>query len=612
MHLRWNFATAALAGMLVAGGLASEESPKPESAQEAVFEQHCAVCHNNPATRAPARTSLHAMSPSFIVGALTSGVMQAQGAALSPAQRVALAEYLTGHKLDTRSTLAGRCTRSAPFSLNAASYNGWGGNPENWRFQANPGISATQLSRLVVKWAFGVPGAVAMFGQPTIAGGRVFFGTQSAHVYALDAQSGCYYWDYAPTTGVRTAITVARIRNRDVAFFGDRAANAYAVDAVTGQTIWRVRPDDSPKVQITGAPALFEGRLFIPISVGDDSTAIDPRYECCKGSGAIVALDAASGKTIWKTYTLAPARPQGKNPIGTQLWGPSGASIWSSPTIDRSRRMLYAGTGDNHSAPATAHSDAAFALAIDSGRLVWSRQLLQGDMGNTACLSIDKSNCPHPHGPDFDLGASPNLVTLPNGKRLLLFGQKAGLVWAIDPDDRGRIVWERRVGKGGILGGVQWGTATDGATVYAAVSDVAFKQLLVGQPLVTDPAKGGGLHALAVATGATRWNAPPPRACGGKSNCSPAQSAAVTATPDYVLSGSVDGHLRAYATADGKVLWDFNTARKFVTVDGVQASGGSIDSAGPTIAGGMLFVGSGYGLYGGQAGNVLIALAPRM
>jgi len=158
---------------------------------------------------------------------------------------------------------------------------------------------------------------------------------------------------------------------------------------------------------------------------------------------------------------------------------------------------------------------------------------------------------------------------------------------------------------------VQWGTATDGKSVYVAVSDIAFFNPVLGQPLVPNPDAGGGLHALAVATGAFLWSAPPSRACANRSNCSPAQSGAVTATPEYVLSGSVDGHLRAYSTANGGVLWDFDTAKPFVTTNGVAANGGSLDSGGPTVAGGMIFVNSGYGLYGGQAGNILIAFAPR-
>jgi polyvinyl alcohol dehydrogenase (cytochrome) len=605
--------TLASACLVVMSGLASAQSdPSSRRAQEAVFDQNCGVCHNNPATRAPARASLRAMSPNFVVEALTNGIMKEQGSVLSPEQRVSLAEFLTGQRIGAEAAMAGRCSGAPPaFSLSGPSFNGWGANPENWRFQAEPGVTAAQLERLELKWAFGFPGVVAMFGQPTVTGDRVFVGGQNGHVYSLDMRLGCYYWDYTASAGVRTAITVARIGDRNVALFGDRRGHAYSVDAATGETIWKVTADDDIAVQVTGSPTLFEARLYVPISVGDDTAAIDPKYQCCRGKGAIVALDAATGKEIWKTYTVPETHPQGRNSIGTQLWGPSGASIWSSPTIDEKRRMLYVGTGDNHSAPATYTSDAVLAFSIDSGEIVWSRQLLTGDMGNGACLSADKTNCPEPHGPDFDLGSSASLISLEGGKRLLTIGQKSGMVWALDPDDRGRIVWQTRVGNGGPLGGVQWGTATDGKVVYAAVSDIAVVNLVLGQPIVLDPNKGGGLHALAATTGAELWNAPPANACVNRKNCSPAQSGAVTATPEYVLSGSVDGHVRAYSTANGTILWDYDTAKSFITVNGVDANGGSLDSAGPTVAGGMIFVNSGYGLYGGQPGNVLSAFAPR-
>ena len=605
------YLAALIAACWTLASAAQNASPATDP-QAAVFQQHCAMCHDNPATRAPGAASLRAMSPAFVVAALTSGIMQGPGAALLPAQRVALAEYLTGKKLTDAVAMAGRCkgTPSA-FSLAGPAYNGWGANLENGRFQARPGLAAKDLARLEVKWAFGFPGAVAVFGQPTVVGGRVFVGSQNGHVYSLDARTGCYYWDFAADTGVRTAITVTRMGKSYVALFGDRRGNVYSVDVATGKANWKVTPDSGPRTGITGAPALFEGKLYVPISGGDDSAATDPKYECCKGRGAVIALDAASGRTLWTTYTIDDARPLARNAIGTQMWGPSGVSIWASPTIDVKRRLLYVGTGDNHSAPATPTSDAVLALSLDTGKIVWSRQLLAGDMGNAACLSTDKSNCPEPHGPDYDLGTSANLITLPDGKRVLAIGQKSGMVWALDPDAEGRIVWSTRVGAGGVLGGVQWGTATDGKNVYAAVSDIAFVRLVLGQPLVPDPDKGGGLHALRVDTGATVWSASPAKACANRVNCSPAQSAAVTATPDFVLSGAVDGHIRAYATANGAVLWDFDTVRSFTTVNGVAAHGGSIDSAGPTIAGGMLFLGSGYGLYGGQAGNVLIAFAPR-
>ena len=218
---------AAVIGFAPRTGAAESQAPDA-SVQDASFEQHCAACHAVPTTRAPPRSAMRAMSPSFIVETLTSGMMKAQGSALTPEERVALAEYLTGRKVGAETPMAGRCAAAAPpLSLDGPSFNGWGGNLENWRFQPAPGLTAADLPRLELKWAFGVPGAVMMFGQPTVAAGRVFIGAQNGHVYALDQKSGCYYWDYRASGVVRTAITVADVGGRLVALFGDRRGYAY-------------------------------------------------------------------------------------------------------------------------------------------------------------------------------------------------------------------------------------------------------------------------------------------------------------------------------------------------------------------------------------------------
>jgi polyvinyl alcohol dehydrogenase (cytochrome) len=574
---------------------AADAQVSDASAPAALFERNCATCHGVPTNQAPNRASLRAISPNLILDALTQGVMKAQGSVLTSDERVALAEYLTGRKIGAEAPMMGRCAVASPaLSLDGPLFNGWGANVENWRFQSDPGVTADDLARLELRWAFGVPGAILMFGQPTVAAGRVFIGGQNGLVYALDMKTGCTYWNYRASAGVRTAITVAHIGGRIVALFGDRLRHAYCVDATTGETIWKVSPDDEPGAVITGAPVLFENRLYVPIANGDVG---GPSYECCEGRGAVVALDAASGGVIWRTFTNPKAKPQGPDATGKQLYGPSGASVWSAPTIDAKNRLLYVGTGDNHSFPATNTSDAVLALSLDDGKVVWSRQFLADDVS--------------PNGPDYDFGSSANLISLDGGKRVLTIGQKSGMVWALDPDDAGRIVWRRRVGAGGRLGGVLWGTATNGTAIYVGVSDIRPLDRPSGQPVLPDPTAGGGLFALAAADGAVLWRAPPANACGTSANCSPAQLAAVTATPDFVLSGAIDGHMRAYSAADGRVLWDYDMARPFKTVNDIKASGGSIDTAGPAVAGGMIFVSAGYGVDGRKPGNVLAAFAPR-
>ena len=296
-----------------------------------------------------------------------------------------------------------------------------------------------------------------------------------------------------------------------------------------------------------------------------------------------------------------------KGPDSVGTWGPSGAGVWGSPTLDAKRGLLYVTTGDNFSTPATDMSDSVLALDLKTGRIVWSKQVTPGDVFGGACSG---GKCP---GPDYDFGSSVLIEKLPNGRDVLLAGQKSGVVYALDPDRKGAILWQTRVGKGGTNGGVQWGMASDGQKVYAAVSDLVRKAppgtvIQVGLP--PDPTQGGGLTALRISNGEKVWYAAP-QPCGSKPECSPAQPAAVTAIPGVVFSGSDDGHLRAYTTEDGRVLWDFDTVREYQTANGVRGKGGSLDGAGPVIVGGMLFVNSGYARNGGIAGNVLLAFAAR-
>jgi len=366
--------------------------------------------------------------------------------------------------------------------------------------------------------------------------------------------------------------------------------------------------------RITGAPVLYADRLYVPVSSAEEGSAADRSYPCCTFRGSVVALDAMTGKKLWQTYTIQQEpRPTRKNPQGVQLWGPSGAAIWSAPTIDTQRGMIYVTTGDNYSDPATRTSDAILALDLKTGKMLWSRQFTGKDAFNVACMVGASANCPEANGPDLDFGSSAILRTLPNGKRILLAGQKSGIVHAIDPDRKGAIVWEQRVGRGSALGGIQWGPAADEDNIYVALSDIGIKLKQSPGAAMTvelNGKQGGGIFAYDLATGERHWAAAPP-GCGGRPNCSPAQSAAVSVIPGAVFSGSVDGHMRAYSTQEGRVLWDFDTVREFKTTNAVTAKGGSLDGPGgsATIAGGMLFLGSGYGLWGGMPGNVLLGFS---
>jgi len=371
---------------------------------------------------------------------------------------------------------------------------------------------------------------------------------------------------------------------------------------------------------VRGAPALAGNVLYVPISSAEEVLAADARYPCCTFRGGITALDALTGTVLWRGYAVGQApQPTTKSAAGVQLWGPSGAAIWSSPTIDLKQQIVYAATGDSYSDPPGDGSDAFVAFRMATGERVWVRQMTAGDVFNIGCVLPAPVNCPPVMGPDFDFGSSPILVDLANGKRALIAGQKSGVVHAVDPDRAGAVLWQTRVGHGGRLGGVQWGSAADSDHVYVAVSDLVMHGAAAGEPgaekapydgrsFRLDPAAGGGLFALSLETGEVVWHTPHP-GCGETPGCSPAQSAAVTAIPGIVFSGGLDGHLRAYAAKAGAIVWDVDTKQAYATVNGVPAHGGSLDGPGAVVVGGMLYVNSGYAHFGTTPGNVLLAFS---
>lgn len=597
---------------LALGAAAQEPAPLPDGA--ALYKRHCASCHDQPtAARRPGRQDLGAMTGEAIVKAMTLGTMEHLAAKLTDAEKAAVAVFVTGKPLQgSKPELGGRCSAPAIAlrdPLAGPHWNGWGVDPDNSRFQkaAMARLSRDEVPRLALKWAFAFPGASRAFGQPTVAGGRLFVGSQNGSVYALDAKTGCVLWEHKAQADVRTAINIGpwtkATPQRYAAYFGDGKASVYAVGAQSGELLWKTPPLDSHAVaRITGAPLLHAGRLYVPVSSTEEVLGGRPQYECCTFRGSVVALDAFTGQQIWKAHTIQDEpKPTRKNSAGTQMWGPSGGAVWTTPTLDSKRGLLYVGTGNAYTDPDPPTTDAVVAFDIKTGKLVWSRQPLAGDRWNFSCATPDKANCAEPGGPDFDFGASPILRELPGGRRMLIAGQKSGMVHGLDPDDQGKIVWQTRVGHGSELGGVEWGPAADESTVYVANSDV----------IGPKRDQAGGLFALKLANGEKVWLAPPKPECNdaAKRGCSGAQSAAVTVIPGVVFSGGIDGHIRAYSTSDGAVLWDFNTARDYETVNGEKGKGGSLDAAGPTVVDGILYVNSGYGLFRGMPGNVLLAFS---
>ena len=602
---------AAAAAMALSAAPAWAQAPSGE----AVYKQNCAACHDGAnIPRMPSRAALRELAPEHVETALSSFSMRRQGANLSPAQRRAVAEYVTGRPSGSyRAPLdiipksaycaAGVSGASAPFS--GASWNGWGADARNSRFQpaAAAGLSAADVPKLKLKWAFGVPGVSASGSQVTVMGSRVFVGTRNGMVYSLDAKTGCLVWAFEASAAVRSTPLVVNQGGADTVYFGDAHAQVYAVDAKSGALKWKTKAEDHLDAIITGGVSFANGRVFVPVASMEEASGALPNYQCCTFRGSVLALDAASGTQIWKTYTI-PEEPQQttRSSRGVQLFGPSGAGVWGAPALDPARNRVYVATGDAYSQPAAPSTDAIMALAMDTGKIQWVRQTLAGDAWNTACLGPNTSgveNCPAKAGPDHDFGAATALVSA-GGRRLVIAGQKSGELYAVNADS-GEIVWKTRAGDGGVLGGIEWGFATDGTSAFVSLSNAFEKK----------PGEAGGLLSVNLADGKARWTAPPSAdTCAGRNGCNTGQPAAVSAMPGVIFSGALDGHLRAYDSSSGKVIWDVDTARTYdTTVNGVAAKGGGMNGPGATVAGGMVFVNSGYGSIGFMAGNAVLAFS---
>jgi polyvinyl alcohol dehydrogenase (cytochrome) len=485
--------------------------------------------------------------------------------------------------------------RSAPVDPEASGrWNGWSVKPDNARFQPDPGLAARDVPRLKLKWALHYAGAKN--GQATVVGRHLFVTSMSGALYALDARTGCVEWRHAAAAATRSSVTVIRVPTggggtRSALFFSDWTKSAVALDADTGEQIWKTVIDDQPGVQMTGAPTVWENKVFVPISSGNEAFASSDSWECCRFRGAVVAIDAATGRILWKRYTNDVEPHVFKiNRAGRPMWGPSGGAIWSAPTIDAARRLLYVGTSNAYTELPYENADAVMAIEIDTGQVRWSRQLMAKDTYIDGCWPRKDrplpANCPSALGDDFEIGASPILKDGPRGQ-MLLVGQKSGVVYALDPARKGATLWERRLSPGGALGGIEFGMAADERRLYVGISDV-----------VTGPSGKPGLYALDIADGALLWSAPNvvrPECRWRNHWCHGAISQAVSAIPGMVFAGSYDGHFRAYDAGTGKVAWDFDTGSTPIRVlDGGDAHGGVMDGAGPTIANGMVYVHTGY------------------
>ena len=604
---------------------------------EKLFDKHCSSCHDNPAMHAPSREALSGFSKETVMVALEFGKMQPMAAHLSKQERGLIAISLAGSAPADDWIAEHSC--NIPAADNRKEYvTNWGFGNANRRFvpATAAGIDRDNVAGLELAWSLAFPKVTDMRSQPAIIGDTMYFGDKTGKVYAIDRKSGCIRRHTEVLSGIRSAITVATLGSgKKLLVFADSMASIYALDPDTLKTIWQQAARIYETSVITGSISFHNDRLFVPVSSYEVAVSGSPSHVCCKSHGGVIALDATSGAQLWQWHGTADATLQGQNRDGGDLYGPSGVSVWSTPAVDPKRNRIYIGTGENLSHPVTDTSDAIVALDMDSGALAWRFQALAGDAWNAACLN-GGANCPQNPGGDFDFGASVIMAELPDGRELLLAGQKSGDVYALNPDpagDEGEVVWHRRVSNAGIgpdlaqsttNGGVHWGMALSGERVLVAAADPE----RVRPDYIPKP----GLHALNLASGEVLWFQPVTRGCeiaeedkpmiglqnmrAGKKieladqyRCSfyYGLSAAVLATPELVFSAGLDGRVRAFDIASGEILWQAETAKPFAADNGVTGHGGAVDVSGQVLADGWLYVQSGYSMFGQLPGNVLLA-----
>jgi len=604
------------------------ESPRGQSEGpgSTIFGNYCEQCHGR-VESAPTPATLKKMTPERIYYVLTQGDMVPMAKELTDQEKRQIAEWVGGRMMGSQesgdaSKMPNRCTANPPVHLSSTgAWNGWSPGLRNTRFQnsKDANMTAAKVARLKVKWAFGFPGASETYAQPTIVDGKVFVSSDAGYVYSLDAETGCVHWSFDVGSGVRSAMVVGQLNpgsQQYGVFFGDIRGNVFAIDASTGKLIWKVQIDSQQLSRITAGLVLYKDRLFVPVASLEEPESSSYNYPCCSFRGMVAALDAATGKQIWKTYTIPQVATKQVDAKGVSYMGPAGAGVWGAVAIDTRRNALYFGTGNSFSGPDVGASDAVMALDVDTGKLLWSKQDEPGDIWHTGCPQGPSPAgfapkpvfrrppgattqarprpvmpatywCADPEGPDFDIASGPMIADLPNGHNLVIIGSKSGMVWAHDPDAKGAVAWRADSARGQIVFG------------GALEEDMAYFNF-----------RSGGVAALRVSDGVEKWYTP----IAPKESMSThlGFSAAVTAIPGVILVAGLDGSVHALNAFNGNPIWQFDTATEFKTVNGVSAHGGSIGSAGVTVANGMLFVTSGFtGFQNGVPGNVLVAFSEQ-
>ena len=573
-----------------------------ESKYAEIFNNNCVSCHSGGVPRAPHLTTFQVMSADYILSTL-NGVMSAQAEGLSSEEKIGISEYITGGKVSTSLPEPNFCkSNNEPIVLvEENSYKEWGYDKENSRYTKS-NITSQNAKKLKLKWVFAYPAASRARSQPSISGNTIFVGGQNLYLYALDRQTGCVRWRTKVDGEIRSAPAIYFSEKGNFLFAGDYEGNVYKINPYNGEKIWVKSLRYHPRVILTGSLRVDNDIIYVPLSSREWADGADPEYQCCSFRGGIMALDVAGGNELWTSYSIPlPPKGTGKfNNMGIEILAPSGVPVWNSPTFDTAKNLIYYGTGEAYSSPAAETSDSVIAINKLNGDIEWVYQAESGDAWNMGCFVEADANCPEQDGPDWDFGASVVLANI-DGKSVLFAGRKSGHVYGLDPDNKGKPLWIKRIGKGGFAGGVHWGMATDNKSIFAAVADTNFINKFPG------PATPG-IYSLDGISGEINWRFTPIDRCpeNTKPACDIGISAALTATNDLVIGGGFDGWLYVLNKNTGELIWEFNTAIDFSSFTNVPSNGGSIESDGPVIIDNNIFINSGYQYGGRLGGNVLL------
>ena len=484
-----------------------------------------------------------------------------------------------------------------------------GNNPRHLD-AAQAGLTTDDFPRLELAWALAFPDTSGLRAAPVIVGSTLFYSaTDSGRVFALDINSGCAKWVYTADSRLRSSIAYSEAGESPALVFSDSAGMIHTVDAQSGARIWIASGQASGnRGMLTGTPVVTGDKVIVPISGSGVITGGNPNYECCENHGAVTALNLRTGEKLWEYHTMPAAEYTGQvSSTGVKQRGPSGAPIWTTPTVDEKRDQVYVTTGENTSHPTTNTSDAIIALDLESGEAKWVFQALENDMWNFGC-SAQGPNCiilEDTNSVDFDFGGPAILVETAD-RDLLIAGQKSGDLWALNPDT-GSLVWNQRVGEGTALGGNHWGIASNFDRAFMTIND----------PKGMNGNSRPGIYSYFVGTGEPSWFYEVQSECNEERSerlrrCDSLYgfSATPLSVDGAVITGGLDGRLFVFNSESGELIYQYDTVRDYETINGVAGYGGSIDSHSISAGSGMVFVGSGYGQFRQVPGNVLLAFKP--